>query len=332
MNRVVVVAYDRAPTFELSIPSEVFGAPRVSRLYRVVTVAGEPWPLHTEHGWIVPARPGVHFRADDIVVVCGWRDPGETPPAPMIRLVQRAAASGAQVVSLCTGTFALAATGMLDGLRATTHWRYADMLARRYPRIDVDATALFTQTDRIYTSAGTVAGVDLCLHLIRQRHGAQVANDVARHLVVGAYRDGGQAQYIEALAPPDDDHADVISESLPLIIRRLGEPLTVAELAASAHLSTRQYTRRFHAATGATPYHWLLNQRINRARELLETTSVPVEHVATNCGFGSATVLRDHFRRIVGVTPTRYRTQFGTGLRRQAETVTTRLGEVNGGH
>jgi AraC family transcriptional regulator, transcriptional activator FtrA len=310
MQRVVVVAYDRAPTFELSIPPEVFGAPRVSGLYSVVIVAGEGGALRTEHGWAVPARRSVRFRADDVVVVSGWRDPDEVPPKAMIRLVQRAAASGSQVVALCTGAFVLAAAGVLDGQRATTHWRYADLLARRYPRIDVDATALFIQADQVYTSAGTVAGVDLCLHLIRQQHGAQVANDVARHLVVGAFRDGGQAQYVQTPLPPPD-RADPIGESLAMILRRLERPLTVGALARSTHLSTRQYMRRFRSMTGATPYQWLLSQRINRARELLETTTAPIEQVATSCGFRNATVLRDHFGRIVGVTPTRYRTQFG---------------------
>jgi transcriptional regulator GlxA family with amidase domain len=314
MQRVIVVAYDRAPTFELSIAPEVFGTPRVSRLYRVLTVAGEPGPLHTEHGWLVPAVRNVRFRADDIVVVSGWRDPEEMPPATLTRIVRRADAAGVQVVSLCTGAFVLAAAGVLDGRRATTHWRCAGLLACRYPQIDVDATTLFTQTDRVCTSAGTIAGVDLCLHLIRQQHGAHVANDVARHLVVGAFRDGGQAQYIDAPIP-GDNHSETVSQSLSMILNRIDEPLTVAELARSAHLSTRHYARRFRGTTGTTPYQWLLHQRVNRARQLLETTALPVEQIAINSGFRTATVLRDHFHRIVGVSPTRYRAQFGCANR-----------------
>jgi AraC family transcriptional regulator, transcriptional activator FtrA len=310
MRRVVVVAYDRAPTFEMSIPGAVFGTPRVAGLYRVITVAGEPGTLHTEQGWVVPAAHSVHFTADDLVIVCGWRDPDEVPPAQLLRLVERAASAGARIVSLCTGAFVLAATGLLDGHRATTHWRYAEQLACRYPRIDVDAAALFTETGQVCTSAGTVAGVDLCLHLIRLEHGVQVANDVARHLVVGAFREGGQAQYVEAPLPRDEQ-SHIIGASQTMILRRLDEPLTVDDLAATAHLSTRQYVRRFRAATGTTPYQWVLSQRIQRARELLERTQESVEQVATQCGFRNATVLREHFGRIVGTTPTRYRAQFG---------------------
>ncbi len=260
-------------------------------------------------GYGGPARRTARFTAEDIVVVAGWREPDEVLPASVVQLVRRAAASGARVVSLCTGAFVLAAAGILDGHRATTHWRYAAQLARRYPLVDVDATALFTQTGRVFTSAGTVAGVDLCLHLIRQEHGAQIANDVARHLVIGTFREGGQAQYIETPVPRNDD-SHAIGASMAMILRRLDEPLTVQRLATQAHLSTRQYLRRFRAATGTTPYQWMLSRRIHRARELLERTTAPIEQIAVQCGFRNATTLRDHFGRSVGITPSRYRTQF----------------------
>ena len=164
---------------------------------------------------------------------------------------------------------------------------------------------------RTYTSAGTVAGVDLCLHLIRDRHGTQVTNDVARHLVVGALRDGGQAQYIQTPVSPRAVN-DPVGDTLATMMQQLDQPLSVGDLARSAHLSTRHYLRRFRAMTGTTPYRWLVGQRVNRARELLETTPASVEHIAAQCGFRDATLLRDHFGRIVGVSPTRYRAQFGT--------------------
>jgi AraC family transcriptional activator FtrA len=311
MRTVVVLAYDGAPTFELSIPGEVFGAAELAGSYRVVTVAGEPGTLRTEHNWLVAARrQAVGLREGDLLVVPGWREV-EDPPAPrMLKLVQRAAAQGARVASLCTGAFVLAASGLLDGRRATTHWKYANHLAARYPEIEVNPSALYIDDGRVLTSAGSAAGIDLCLAIVRQDLGATLANAVARHLVVAAHRDGGQAQFI-ARPVPDARADDPIASSMSQMLADLAAPTSIAELAAACHLSPRQYLRRFTDATGTSPYQWLLGQRVARCQELLETSTLTIDQITHACGFGDPTALRAHFRRRVGLAPTQYRARFG---------------------
>jgi AraC family transcriptional activator FtrA len=312
MRIVACLAYDRAPTFELSIAHEVFGAAELRNRVRLVTVAGEPAPLRTEHGWTIDARRApVELGRGDVMVVAGWRDVAEEPPASVLRQVTRAAEAGATVVSLCTGAFVLGAAGVLDGRRGTTHWRYADELARRFPRIEVDPAPLYIDAGPILTSAGTVAGVDACLHLVRKLYGASVAGAIARHMVIAAHREGGQAQYLPQPVPKlDATGPDPARASMEWMSAHLAEPITTAELASRCHLSSRQYLRRFRAASGTTPYQWLLDQRIRRARELLESGDQTIEDIARCCGFGDAAALRSHFRRRVGTSPTQYRITF----------------------
>jgi transcriptional regulator GlxA family with amidase domain len=310
VQTVFVLAYDRAPTFELSIPFEVFGSAAVDGRCRVVTLAAEPGELRTEHGWVIPIDPDPPAPdAGDLLLVAGWRDVAERPPASVLATVTDAAARGATVASLCTGAFVLAAAGLLDGRGATTHWRWAQQLAERYPQVDVDAGVLYVDAGDVLTSAGTAAGIDLCLHLVRRAHGAGVANAVARQMIVNGHREGGQAQFRpQVVAPsPGVDAVDAVTDWM---LANLHRPLTLAELAARSHLSTRQFVRRFRESTGTSPYQWILARRVASACELLESSDVSVEQVARLSGFGDATTLRNHFRQQVGTTPTHYRLSF----------------------
>jgi transcriptional regulator GlxA family with amidase domain len=228
----------------------------------------------------------------------------------VVEALRAAHERGARLLSVCSGAFLLAEAGLLDGRRATTHWMYTDLLASRYPAIDVDPDVLYVDGgDGIYTSAGTAAGIDLCLHIVRLDHGAEVANAVARRMVVPAHRDGGQSQFVAAPVPADAGD-DNLAPILDWAVAHLDEPLTVEDLARRALMSPRTFARRFRAATGTTPLQWLLRQRISHAQQLLEVTELPVELVATQCGFGSATALRIHFRRLTGTTPVLYRRTF----------------------
>lgn len=212
-------------------------------------------------------------------------------------------------MSVCSGAFALAHAGLLDGRRATTHWRYTDRLAEAFPQVDVDADVLYVDAGQILTSAGTAAGIDLCLHVLRLDHGVEMANAVARRMVVPPHRDGGQAQYVEAPVEADDG-TDPLAVTLDWVLAHLDEPLTVDVMAHRALMSPRTFARRFRAVTGTTPLQWLLRQRILQAQRLLEASDLPVEVIAQRCGFGSASVLRTHFKRVLDTSPLAYRRTF----------------------
>ena len=246
----------------------------------------------------------------DTVIVPPCDDPSGVP-AELIVALQQAHARGARLVSLCTGAFVLAAAGLLEGRRVTTHWAECDRLAREYPSLDVDPNVLYVDGGGVFTSAGSAAGIDLCLHLVRTDFGADVAAALARDLVVPPYRDGGQAQYITAPLP-EVDTADLFSETLAWAQEHLAEPLTIADLAHRSAMSRRTFARRFHASTVTTPYQWLLRQRLQLAQRLLETTDLPVETVAERSGFLNAGNLRKHFTRTVQTTPHAYRRTFAT--------------------
>jgi transcriptional regulator GlxA family with amidase domain len=242
------------------------------------------------------------------VIVPALADVAADPPADLVRAVRAAHANGARVVSLCTGAFVLAAAGLLDGLRATTHWAHTDQLAARHPEVTVDPDVLYIDNGTVLTSAGKAAAMDLCLHLVRLDHGPAVANVVARRLVVPPHRAGGQAQYVTTPVPTQDGHP--LSDLLPWAMRRLDQPLTVEDLAGRANMSSRHLARHFHAVTGTTPLQWLLTQRIRRAQELLESTDDGIDAIAAAAGMGTATTLRRHFQRTVGVPPDTYRRTF----------------------
>jgi transcriptional regulator GlxA family with amidase domain len=313
MHTVALVVFDRISPFEMAVPCEVFGADRSDMglpNYRFLVCAAEEGPLRTNVGFGIEAPYGLsELRRAQTVVVPAWRDVGEDPPAGLVKALRHSYRSGSRIVSLCSGAFVLAAAGLLDGRRATTHWMYAETLAERFPAVDVDPNVLYIDQGRILTSAGTAAGIDLCLHVVRLDHGAEVANAFARRMVVPPHRDGGQAQYVRMPVAAGPDQGP-LRETLAWAGANLGEPLTVSDMAHHACMSTRTFARRFREVTGTTPLRWVLKQRILAAQRRLETSEDPVERIAQDCGFGTGATLRFHFGREVGVSPTRYRRTF----------------------
>ncbi len=310
-DTVAVVTYNGLTLFEYAIPAEVFGLdrPELDDFYTMQVCAGEPGPLRGGFGISVMAQGGL----DDIatagtVVLPGWRDRFEAPPEPLLAALRSCHDSGGRIMSVCSGAFVLAATGLLDRRRATTHWMYAGDLARMHPKIQVDPDVLYVDEGSVLTSAGSAAGMDACLHLIREDWGARVATIIARRLVVSPHREGGQAQHITAELP-ESGQGD-LAPLMEWVGLNLGHDHTISSLAGRVHQSPRTFTRRFSAATGTSPGRWVTNQRIARARELLETTSLSVDAIARGSGFGSAISLRHHFRNDLQTTPTAYRLRY----------------------
>ncbi|MFC9945033.1 helix-turn-helix domain-containing protein [Streptomyces pratensis] len=309
MPTVALAVTDGMLHFELSLAYEVFGSDltHVADPWYSVAVCG-PGPVRVGRFRLEPDGGLDRLPEADTVIVPGWADVDEEPPAELVEAVRAAHEAGARVASLCTGAFVLAAAGLLDGRRATTHWAHAQELATRHPRVEVDPDVLYVDDDRVLTSAGKAAAMDLCLHLVRLDHGSAVANTLARRLVVPPHRAGGQAQFVTAPVPAQDDHP--LSTLLPWAVERLDRALTVEDLARRANMSSRNLGRHFRSATGTTPLQWLLVQRIRRAQELLETTGDSVDTIAEATGMGTATTLRRHFNRTVGVPPDTYRRTF----------------------
>ncbi|MBG6091017.1 GlxA family transcriptional regulator [Actinomadura viridis] len=316
---VAVAALDDMPLFELSIACQVFGPERLDLAdpwYELRMCGLRPGAVRSEFGFTVDAGHGLDGLAGaDTVIVPAlpyvYVETERTLPAELTGALAEAARGGARMVSLCTGAFALAAAGLLDGRRAATHWIFADTLARRHPRVRVDASVLYIDDGDVLTSAGRSAGVDLCLHLLRRDLGADAANRLARTMVLPAHRPGGQAQYIELAVPSPGDEG--LGPVMQWAAERLDRPLTVGELARRARMSPRTFARRFAATTGTTPLRWLLDQRLTQARRLLESTDLPVDQVARRSGLGSAANLRRHFTPKVGVPPSDYRRTFRAG-------------------
>lgn len=311
---VCLLAYDGLCTFEFGIGVEVFGLhrPEFESWYRFQTVGVEAGPLH--------AFGGLKFEADhdlkalenaDLILVPGWSGIDVPVPETLINAIRAAHARGARIASICSGVFVLAAAGLLDGRRATTHWRYVDALRVRYPSIEVDGDVLYVDGGDVLTSAGSAAGLDLCLHIVRGDWGSAHANSVARRLVLPAQRDGGQRQFVAAPVPLD--RGGRIGPVLDLIRTRLDENWPVARMATEAGLSIRTMARRFRDATGETPLNWLTSARVAHAAELLEASEASLSDIATSCGFGSLETFRREFRRLRGMAPSKYRTAFGQG-------------------
>jgi AraC family transcriptional activator FtrA len=278
--------------------------------YELQVCAETAGPLRAVGGFTLAAEHGMEeFVAADTVIVPAVADVHGEVSAHLVRALRSAYERGARVVSICSGAFALAAAGLLDGREATTHWRYADLLAERFPRVKVNADVLYVDDGRVLTSAGSAAGLDLCLHLVRQDHGSAIANAVARRLVLPPHRDGGQAQFIEAAVRPVGQD-DAVARSLEWALGHLSEPIAIADLAAVARMSTRSYLRHFARATGTTPLRWLITQRIAAARPLLESTDAPVEQVGAAVGFADSATFRHHFARALGTSPSAYRRTF----------------------
>ncbi|MGI5131670.1 GlxA family transcriptional regulator [Pseudonocardia sp. CA-107938] len=312
LRRIAVVLQPPVAAFEFGTLVEVFGIDRsddgVPRFDFRVCAEHPGTPLTVGHGAAITAADPLSAADTADLIALPSSPVTEPPSAAVLDVIRRAEQRGAYVLSVCTGAYALAAAGVLDGRTVATHWRYAHDLARRYPRVHVEPSILYAQDGVVVSSAGTAAGIDACLHLVRSEHGTAIANRIARRMVVAPHRQGGQKQFIER---PALRHADpTLQPLLDWITDNLQQPLTVEDMAARAGMSTRTLTRRFSAEIGDSPHGWVTRQRVARAQELLEETRLTVENVAAETGFGSAPLLRHHFVRTLGITPTVYRRQF----------------------
>lgn len=310
-HRVVVVAFDRISPFHLAVPCVVFGEkhPGVPE-FSFAVVTADKGAVSTTAGFTISTRSGLGaLRTADTIIVPSWRDPLEPAPATLLRALQAAHKRGATVVGLCLGAFVLAQAGLLQGRRATTHWAYADVFARAYPAVKIDRDVLYLDEGSILTSAGTAAGIDCCLHLLRRQYGTAVANRVARRLVVAPHRQGGQAQFIEQPMPATA-RGSKLSDLLEWIRQNLQEAHSLDSLAARCAMSRRTFSRQFRQTTGTTLVQWLVAERLAYCQRLLESTDQPVENIATLCGFGSAVALRQHFKAGFGVSPLNWRKMF----------------------
>ncbi|SEA18140.1 helix-turn-helix domain-containing protein [Variovorax sp. YR216] len=312
-HTVAVIAFDGISSFHLSVPGIVFGDP-LARLgvprYRLLVCGERPGLVSTMSGFDIDVPHDLSVLDEaGTVIVPAWRDPDERPSEPLLQALRAAHERGARMVGLCLGAFVLAEAGLLDGRTASTHWVWASDFARKYPQVRLDPRALFLDEDDILTSAGTAAAIDCCLHLLRRDHGAEVANQVARRLVVAPGRHGKQAQYIEQPLPRTEGR-DLLGKTLDWAIENLEQHLCVDQLAARSGLSRRSFTRRFKMKTGTTVTQWLLSHRLSAAQRLLEATDKPVEHIADLVGFGSTVSLRRHFTAAFSNSPTAYRKQF----------------------
>lgn len=313
-RKVVALVYDGLCTFEFGIAVEAFGLPRPEMgpdWYSFAVASADPSPLRATGGVRIVVDGGLDLLEDaGTIVLPGWKSLTAPPPPEIVSALRRAHERGARLISICSGVFALAGAGLLDGKRATTHWKYADQLTAAYPAVTVERDVLYVDEGPILTSAGSAAGVDLCLYVIRKDFGVKAANMVARRLVVAPHRDGGQAQFVEQPVPRFDEGAR-LSPLLEKVAARLSDRHAISDLAEAAGMSERTFTRRFRATTGMAPGRWILEARVRRAQELLETTRSPVSAVAESCGFSDAGALRRHFLARVGVTPVAYRARFG---------------------
>jgi transcriptional regulator GlxA family with amidase domain len=304
MHRVVALALPDVVAFDLAIPAQVFGHEDERQLYSFAVCAAEPGLIRTTTGYAIHAAEGLEaLLAADTIVVPGF-SPLADPPREVSQALRDASADGARVVSVCTGAFALAAAGLLDGKRATTHWRNAERLQTLYPAVTVDAGVLYIDEGSVSTSAGVAAGIDLCLHLVRTDHGTEAANRIARRMVVAPHREGGQTQFIERpVAAPMIQFA----ETCRWAEQHLAEPLTVVDMAVHAGWAPGSFARKFLAEAGTTPLRWLTSQRIAEACRLLETTDLTVQAVAARTGLGTSANFRLHFTREFNTTPSSYR-------------------------
>jgi transcriptional regulator GlxA family with amidase domain len=314
MPTVAAVIDQGALTFDLAIPCEVFGVDRrdiADPWYEFILVAAGSTPVRTQTGFTIDTPYGLADASHaDTVVVPGWSDPDDPPSEALCEALRGAERRGARIVSVCTGAFVLAAAGLLDGRRATTHWVFADLLHERFPQVEVDPNVLYVEDGRILTSAGTAAGMDLCLHLVALDYGADVAVRVARRIVMPPYRAGGQAQYVEQRIDTRS-HTEPLSAVLDWARSRLESGIGVGDLARRAAMSPRTLTRRFRAVTGLPPGEWLARERLRLAQRLLETSDAPLTTVARNAGYDSETTMRAQFSGRLGTSPRAYRQAFG---------------------
>jgi len=313
LTNVAAVVLDGVNPFELGVVCEVFGTDRSDDglpVYDFAVASAEGPTLTSRAGFAVHVEHGLErLESADLIAVpaCARYETRDFPPE-LLEALRSGVERGARVLSVCSGVFLLAAAGLLDGRRCTVHWHHAEELARAYPRLTVEPDVLYVDEDPVITSAGTAAGIDACLHIVRKEQGPEVANKIARRMVVPPHRDGGQAQYIERPLPRSK--CDTVGEVLVWMEQHLDEEVTVEQLAERAHMSPRTFARRFQQETGTTPYRWLLRQRVLLAQRLLEATDETVDAIAGRTGFGNAAALRHQFLRAVGTTPNAYRRTF----------------------
>ncbi|WP_432093334.1 GlxA family transcriptional regulator [Streptomyces sp. bgisy100] len=315
-HRVVVLAISGVIPFELGIPYRIFGKARTSEgeaLYDVVTCSPEPGPVRTDADFAIHVEhgPEVLAEADSVVIPASYElgpvfEEGRLPE-PLAAAFARVR-PGTRMVSICTGSYVLAAAGFLDGRPATTHWSSTDHFQRLFPKVAVDPDVLFVDDGDVLTSAGVASGIDLCLHIVRRDHGVSVAHDVARRSVVPPHREGGQAQFVRR--PVAEPQVATTASARAWALERLERPIPLRELAERESMSLRTFTRRFREEVGLSPGQWLVQQRVERARGLLEDTDLPVDRIARDCGFGTAASLRQHLQAALGVSPTAYRRTF----------------------
>jgi transcriptional regulator GlxA family with amidase domain len=315
LENIAVLVPDGVAAFELGVLCEVFGSDRSADgfpSYDFGLARATPGPVSTGSGFDILVEHGLdRLECADLVAVPAYRTatlPEGRLPQVLIDALVAAHARGAMILSVCSGAFALGQAGLLDGRRCTTHWRYTDELSRRFPLARIEPDVLYVGDDGVLTSAGTAAGIDLCLHLVREIQGTEVANALARRMVVPPHRDGGQAQYIDLPMPKTSEGS--LADLLAWMSEHLDVELTVDELAMRALMSPRTFARRFRAETGTTPHRWLVGQRILRAQQLLESSDEPIERVAQLSGFGNAATLRHHFGLVRGTTPNAFRRTF----------------------
>ena len=310
-KRVTTLAYDGLGTFEFGIVVEVFGLPRTGldvKWYDFEVCSLERGPIRAAGGIRVQTRRGLRaLHEAGTIVIPGWKM-DQNPPLELLNTLRSACAQGARLVSICSGVFLLAATGLLDGRRVTAHWRHIERFRERFPKVRVEPGVLYVDEGNILTSAGSAAGIDLCLHIVRRDYGAEIANEIARRLVMPPHREGGQAQYIQAPIQSSGGLARVLDWAQS----KLAEPLQVDDLARQAAMSSRTFARHFRQETGTTPHRWLTHQRIMEAQRRLEKTDAGIDQIAAAVGLQSAATLRHHFSRAVGTSPAAYRRQFST--------------------
>lgn len=315
-RRVAVIVCDGVAMFELGLTLEVFALKRPELgvpWYDVSVVSFDPPPLTGTGGiGITPTHSVRALASAGTIVIPSWPRLDEAPPPAMLDAVRRAYARGARLLSICSGAFVLAAAGLLDGRRATTHWLHSDKLTARYPKVLVEPSVLYVESGRVFTAAGSAAGIDLGLHIVRQDYGSDIANKVARRMVVPPHREGGQAQYVAAAMPPVEGS---LAPLMDWASARLEQPLTADALAKKGRMSLRTLARRFEAQAGTTPHQWLTHQRVLAAQRLLETTDLSIDRVAELSGFVTAETLRHHFRQRVGTSPVAYRRRFSQAVR-----------------
>lgn len=312
LRKVAIVVLDGAKPLDVGIPAQVFTT-RPSMPYEVRVCGVEPGPVSGGDGLSYTVAEGLEVLDDaELIFIPGYRNPDrDAPPAALIEALIAAHARGARLAAISTGAFALAATGLLDGKRATTHWHYSSIFAEQFPQVQVNESVLFVDEGSVLTSAGAASGIDLCLHILRGDLGMATANHAARRLVAAPYRSGGQAQYVRRSVTPTI--GERFSETREWTIEHLDEPLTIDILARHANVSPRTFSRRFREETGYTPMQWVMRARVDVARELLENTDMGIDEIAVTVGLGSGANLRQFFRRVLGTTPSEYRRTFTQG-------------------